>query len=74
MRTAPRPSRRTVLALATGSLVLGGLAAPALAAPAPAAADSEYVCVYTRNDKQTGERDGFCVWFPSVIPATPAAG
>ena len=39
--------RRTVLALATGSLVLGGFAAPALAS-APAAVDNEQVCVITR--------------------------
>lgn len=67
------PSRRTVLALATGSLVLGGLAAPALATPSVGSAGSEYVCIYTRNDKQTGERDGFCVWFPDVLPPTPTA-
>jgi hypothetical protein len=62
-------TRRTVLALATGSLVLGGLAAPALAAPV--GTDSEYVCVYTRNDHKTGERDGFCVWFPDYVPHVP---
>lgn len=67
------PSRRTVLALATGSLVLGGLAAPAVAASAPVGTDSEHVCVYTRNDPRTGERDGFCVWIPDVLPPTPSA-
>jgi hypothetical protein len=81
-------TRRTVLALATGSLVLGGLAVPALATPSVGGAsaltgtavtdtaltDTEYVCVYTRNNPQTGQRDGFCVWFPDVIPPTPLAG
>jgi hypothetical protein len=78
-------SRRTVLALATGSLVLGGFAAPALAAPAtaalaapataalaaPAGVDSEQVCVITRYEPDKGTREGFCVWFPKVIPDLP---
>jgi hypothetical protein len=69
-------SRRSVLAVATGSLLLGGLALPAVAAPtdvAPAltGGDSEHVCLYTRNNQQTGERDGFCVWIPRVLPPTP---
>lgn len=62
-------SRRLVLSLATGSILLGGLAAPALAAPAEA--DKEAVCVITKDDPKTGERDGFCVWFPKVIPDLP---
>lgn len=61
--------RRTVLALATGSLVLGGFAAPALAAPA--AVDNEQVCVITRYEPEKGTRDGFCVWFPKVVPDLP---
>ena len=64
-------SRRTVLALATGSLLLGGMAAPALAAPGT---DEEQVCVITRYDPDTGERDGFCAWFPRVIPDLPSPG
>jgi len=70
-------SRRTVLALATGSLVLGGFAAPALAAPAvaalaaPAASDNEQVCVITRYEPDKGTREGFCVWFPKVVPDLP---
>ena len=62
-------SRRTVLALATGSLVLGGLASPALAAPA--SADKEQVCVITRYEPEKGIRDGFCVWVPKVVPDLP---
>jgi len=60
--------RRTVLALATGSLLFGGMAAPALAVPAT---DDEQVCVITRYDPDTGERDGFCVWFPRILPDVP---
>lgn len=65
------PSRRAVLAMATGALVLGGLAGPALATPSVSDGGSEYVCIYTRTDPRTGERDGFCVWFPDVLPPTP---
>jgi hypothetical protein len=61
-------SRRTVLALATGSLLLGGFAAPALAAPA---VDNEQVCVITRYEPDKGIREGFCVWFPKVVPDLP---
>ncbi len=63
-------SRRTVLALATGPLVLGVLAAPAVAAPVEPG--SERICVLTRFDPETGERDGICVWFPDVVPQVPA--
>ena len=62
-------SRRTVLALATGSLLFGGLAAPALASPV--STDKEQVCVITRYEPEKGTRDGFCVWFPKVVPDLP---
>lgn len=77
--TRTRPvSRRAVLALATGTLVLGGLAGPALATSSltgtdTVGTDSEHFCVYTRYDHRTGEGDGFCVWIPDVLPKTPAA-
>ena len=62
-------SRRLVLSLATGSVLLGAMAAPALAVPAHA--DKESVCIITKDDPKTGERDGFCVWAPKVIPDLP---
>lgn len=62
-------SRRFVLALVAGSFLLGGLAAPSIALADTSA--REQICIITYKDPQTGERDGFCVWFPDVLPPTP---
>jgi hypothetical protein len=63
-------SRRIVLATAA-ALLLGASAAPALAASAVSGAgalDPSTHCVLTHYDRNTGEREGFCVWTPVDSP------
>lgn len=62
-------SRRTVLAVVTGSLLIGSLSAPALANPVTKDDDGTTVCV--RTDSTSGTRDGLCVWLPNGLPIKP---
>lgn len=62
-------SRRTAVAVITGSLLLGGLSAPALANPVTKDDDGTTVCL--RTDSTSGKRDGVCVWLPNGLPSRP---
>ena len=59
-------SRRTVVAMLTGAVLLGGLAGPAVANPLIGEESdgdgSTTVCL--RLDSESGKRDGVCVWLP----------
>lgn len=56
-------SRRTAVAVLTGTVLLGALGAPAVADPVlPEGQDTTTVCV--RTDSSSGKRDGVCVWLP----------
>ena len=55
-------SRRTVLAVLTGAVLVAGLNAPALADPLEPV-QRTIVCV--RLDPE-GDRGGFCVWVPTA--------
>jgi hypothetical protein len=56
-------SRRFVLAVTATTVLLGGLGAPALAAEV-VHADPTQVCVITKYDPKTNQREGICVWLP----------
>lgn len=64
-------SRRTVVTAVASALLLGGAAAPAVASASTD--DPTIVCVLTYYDKNTGERDGFCVWVPVEPLDLPAS-
>ena len=55
-------SRRTVIAVLTGAVLLGGLGAPALADPIVPNGEPTVVCL--RLDPESGQREGVCVWVP----------
>lgn len=59
-------SRRTVVTMLTGAVLLGGLTGPALANPLiddkPDDDGTTTVCL--RLDSESGKRDGICVWLP----------
>lgn len=55
-------SRRTVVAVLAGAVLVGGLGAPALADPILSDSEGTVICV--RTDSESGERDGICVWGP----------
>lgn len=55
-------SRRTVIAVLTGAVLVGGLGVPALADPVVPEPDETVVCV--RTDPEGAPREGVCVWLP----------
>ena len=59
-------SRRRVVTLLTGALLLGGLAGPAVANPLQTedgqGDGTTTLCL--RLDSESGKRDGICVWLP----------
>jgi hypothetical protein len=56
--------RRTLLA-AVALTVLGGVATPAFADLVSADDDTHGVCLLGTN-RQTGARDGICIWMPGA--------